>query len=234
MTGTMHNLAAHQQRFARADAVLAGGVSATLRINMAIGHPIYMERADGPYLYDADGQRFIDFNLGNGAALLGHRHPAVQAAMIEAVERGLLTGSETEEHAQLAEMLAACIPSAERSRFSTAGTEAPMLAVRVARAYTGRPRILKFEGHFHGLYDAFMYNQKVAARHAGRAADRRIRRDDRQRGRHARPAVERRRPLRGDDRARGRDDCGRDLRADQLQLRAASRPRPASSNCCAM
>jgi glutamate-1-semialdehyde 2,1-aminomutase len=61
----------------------------------------------------------------------------------------------------LAEVLAACIPSAERSRFSTAGTEAPMLAVRVARAYTGRPRILKFEGHFHGLYDAFMYNQKV-------------------------------------------------------------------------
>ncbi len=162
MTGTMHNLAAHQQRFARADAVLAGGVSATLRINMAIGHPVYMERADGPYLYDADGQRFIDFNLGNGAALLGHRHPAVQAAMIEAVERGLLTGSETEEHAQLAELLAACIPSAERSRFSTAGTEAPMLAVRVARAYTGRPRILKFEGHFHGLYDAFMYNQKVS------------------------------------------------------------------------
>jgi glutamate-1-semialdehyde 2,1-aminomutase len=161
MTGTMHNLAAHQERFARADAVLAGGVSATLRINMAIGHPIYMERADGPYLYDADGQRFIDFNLGNGAALLGHRHPAVQAAMIEAVERGLLTGSETEEHARLAEVLAACIPSAERSRFSTAGTEAPMLAVRVARAYTGRPRILKFEGHFHGLYDAFMYNQKV-------------------------------------------------------------------------
>lgn len=161
MTGTMHNLAAHRQRFARADAVLAGGVSATLRINMAIGHPVYMERADGPYLYDADGQRFIDFNLGNGAALLGHKHPAVQAAMIEAVERGLLTGSETEEHARLAETLAACIPSAERSRFSTAGTEAPMLAVRVARAYTGRPRIVKFEGHFHGLYDAFMYNQKV-------------------------------------------------------------------------
>lgn len=162
MTGTMHDLAAHQQRFARADAVLAGGVSATLRINMAIGHPVYMERADGPYLYDADGQRFIDFNLGNGAALLGHRHPAVQAAMIEAVERGLLTGSETEEHARLAETLAQCIPSAERSRFSTAGTEAPMLAVRVARAYTGRPRIVKFEGHFHGLYDAFMYNQKVS------------------------------------------------------------------------
>jgi glutamate-1-semialdehyde 2,1-aminomutase len=161
MTGTIHNLAAHQRRFARADAVLAGGVSATARINMAIGHPIYMERADGPYLFDADGQRFIDFNLGNGAALLGHRHPAVQAAMIEAVERGMLTGSETEEHARLAEMLAACIPSAERSRFSTAGTEAPMLAVRVARAHTGRRRIVKFEGHFHGLYDAFMYNQKA-------------------------------------------------------------------------
>lgn len=161
MTGTMHDLAAHQERFARADAVLAGGVSATLRINMAIGHPVYMERADGPYLFDADGQRFIDFNLGNGAALLGHRHPAVQAAMLEAVERGLLTGSETVEHARLAETLARYIPSAERSRFSTAGTEAPMLAVRVARARTGRPRILKFEGHFHGLYDAFMYNQKV-------------------------------------------------------------------------
>ncbi|MCA1669616.1 MAG: aminotransferase class III-fold pyridoxal phosphate-dependent enzyme [Thermomicrobia bacterium] len=161
MTGTMHDLTAHQQRFARADAVLAGGVSATLRINMAIGHPIYIARADGPYLFDADEQRFIDFNLGNGAALLGHRHPAVQAAMIEAVERGLLTGSETEEHARLAEALVACIPSAERARFSTAGTEAPMLAVRVARAHTGRRRIVKFEGHFHGLYDGFMYNQKV-------------------------------------------------------------------------
>ncbi len=161
MASTIHDLTRHQERFARSGAVLAGGVSATLRINMAIGHPIYMERADGPYLYDADGQRFIDFNLGNGAALLGHRHPGVQAAMIEAVERGLLTGSETVEHAQLAETLAACIPSAERSRFSTAGTEAPMLAVRIARAHTGRHKILKFEGHFHGLYDAFMYNQKV-------------------------------------------------------------------------
>lgn len=61
MTGTMHDLQTHQQRFARADAVLAGGVSATLRINMAIGHPIYMQRADGPYLFDADGQRYTDF-----------------------------------------------------------------------------------------------------------------------------------------------------------------------------
>src|ERR1700737_2173508 len=119
MTSTVHNLTAHQQRFARADAVLAGGASATLRINMAIGYPVYMERADGPYLYDADGQRFIDFNLGNGAALLGHRHPAVEAAMIEAIQRGMLTGSETVEHALLAETLAACIPSAEKVRFST-------------------------------------------------------------------------------------------------------------------
>jgi glutamate-1-semialdehyde 2,1-aminomutase len=161
MTGVVHDLAAHERRFAAAGGVLAGGVSATARINLAVGHPVYMERAEGPYLYDVDGQRFIDFNLANGAALLGHRHPAVEAAMLAAVERGMLTGSETPEHAQLAERLAAMIPSAEKSRFSTAGTEAPMLAVRVARAYTGRPKIVKFEGHFHGLYDAFMYNQRT-------------------------------------------------------------------------
>lgn len=161
MTGVVHDLTAHRERFAAAGDVLAGGVSATLRVNMAIGHPVYMERAEGPHLYDADGQRYIDCNLGNGAALLGHRHPAVEAAMIAAVQRGLLTGSESQEQPKLARRLAACIPSAEKSRFSTAGTEAPMLAVRIARAYTGRTKIVKFEGHFHGLYDAFMYNQRA-------------------------------------------------------------------------
>jgi glutamate-1-semialdehyde 2,1-aminomutase len=161
MTGVVHDLAAHQRRFAEAGDVLAGGVSASARINLAVGYPVYMERAEGPYLYDVDGQRYIDFNLSNGAALLGHRHPKVEAAMIAAIERGMLTGSEAPEHAELARRLAAVIPSAEKSRFSTAGTEAPMVAARVARAYTGRAKIVKFEGHFHGLSDTFMYNQRT-------------------------------------------------------------------------
>jgi len=150
---------AHARQFEQAGQVLAGGVSASLRVNFAVGHPVYMERADGPYLYDIAGREFIDLSLSNGAALLGHRHPALLSALDAVRERGFLSATETRDHARLAETLIELIPSAERVRFSTTGVEATMLATRVARALTGRPSIVKFEGHFHGLYDAFVYNQ---------------------------------------------------------------------------
>jgi glutamate-1-semialdehyde 2,1-aminomutase len=155
------HFAEHADRFAAAGSVLVGGVSASLRVNHALGHPVYMERGDGPYLYDVDGRRYIDLSLANGAAILGHRHPAIEAALNEVIRRGLLVASESPEHRDLAETLTRIIPSAERARFSTTGVEATILAVRIAKAVTGRPKIAKFEGHFHGLSDQFMYNQST-------------------------------------------------------------------------
>lgn len=149
----------HARRFEDAASVLVGGVSASLRVNHALGHPLYVERGDGPYLYDVDGRRYVDLSLANGSAILGHRHPALTGVLEQVIARGFLTASETPEHRAVAQTLVEIIPSAERVRFSTTGVEVTMLAVRLARAVTGRPRIVKFEGHFHGLYDAFMYNQ---------------------------------------------------------------------------
>ncbi|HET9014026.1 MAG TPA: aminotransferase class III-fold pyridoxal phosphate-dependent enzyme [Thermomicrobiaceae bacterium] len=161
MVGSEGSFAAHARQFEQARQVLAGGVSASLRVNHAVNHPVYMERADGPFLFDTSGRQFIDLSLSNGAAILGHRHPALLDALDAVRERGFLTATESPDHARLAETLVALIPSAERVRFSTTGVEATMLATRVARSLTGRPALVKFEGHFHGLYDAFMYNQHL-------------------------------------------------------------------------
>jgi glutamate-1-semialdehyde 2,1-aminomutase len=161
MTDVAPRFGTHARQFAQASVVLAGGVSASLRVNHALGHPIYMDRGDGPYLFDTEGNRYVDLSLGNGAAILGHRHPALANALAEVGARGFLTASETVDHGALAASLVEFIPSAERVRFSTTGVEATLLAARIARALTGRPRILKFEGHFHGLFDAFMYHQRT-------------------------------------------------------------------------
>jgi glutamate-1-semialdehyde 2,1-aminomutase len=137
---------------------LVGGVSASARLNPALGRPLYITRGDGCRLYDADGREFIDYNLSHGATFLGHNHSAIRQAIEQALHMGIICSYETEYHARLAERLCQIIPSAEQVRFANSGSEATMVAIRLARAATGRHKLLKFEGHFHGLHDYVIWN----------------------------------------------------------------------------
>ena len=154
-----HSQVAPADLFGRAQAVLAGGVSASMRLNPYLGQPLYVERGEGPYLFGTDGKRYIDFNLSNGATLLGHDHPAVKRALIAGVEAGVICAAETPWHEALAARMTEIIPAAERVRFSSVGSEVTLVALRIARAATGRTRFLKFDGQFHGLTEPWLFKR---------------------------------------------------------------------------
>jgi len=147
--------------YERAAEVLPGGVTAAARVNTALGHPFYVSRAEGAYLYDLDGRGYVDTSTSNGASLLGHGHPRVKAAVQQALDMGIACMYDGEPQVRLAERLCEQIPCYEMVRFTTTGTEATHYVVRIARAYTGRPKVLKFAGHFHGFNDdlAFTFPQ---------------------------------------------------------------------------
>ena len=144
--------------YERARRVLPGGVTAAARANPALGRPFYVSRAQGALIYDADGREYIDTCTSNGGTLLGHGHPAVTAAVARAAELGLACAYDGEAQIRLAERLVEQIPAFEMVRFTTTGTEATAYTVRIARAYTGRPKVLKFEGHFHGFNDPLAFS----------------------------------------------------------------------------
>jgi glutamate-1-semialdehyde 2,1-aminomutase len=141
-----------------AERYLPGGVGASARYHPALGQALYVARGEGSRIWDVDGREYIDLNLSHGATFLGHRHPSTVAAVEEALGYGAVCGYETEKHVELAQMISETIPCAERVRFANSGTEATMVALRLARAATGRAKILKFWGHFHGLHDYVLYN----------------------------------------------------------------------------
>jgi glutamate-1-semialdehyde 2,1-aminomutase len=145
--------------FARAQDVLASGVSASMRLHPYLGRPLFIRRGEGAYLYDLDGKRYLDYNMSNGSALLGHDHPAVKAAVLEGVELGIITAAETPYHERLAATLVEIIPAAERVRFSSVGSEVTLVALRIARQATGRSKFLKFDGHFHGLTEPWLFKR---------------------------------------------------------------------------
>ncbi len=144
--------------FDAAAEVLVAGVSASARINPALGRAVLVERGDGPWLITPDGRRILDFHTGFGASFLGHNHPAIRAAVEAALDMGLVLGPETEHPRRLAEKVVELLPGAELVRYSNSGSEATMSAIRLARAHTGRRLILKFEGHFHGLHELANFN----------------------------------------------------------------------------
>jgi len=144
--------------YERALRVFAGGVSAGGRYNGSLKAPLYLREASGPWLESADGGRYLDFHNASGAAFFGFRHPRLQRAIERGVEDGFFINFETEHHVELAELLCSSIPCAEKVRLSNTGTEATLAAIRLARAFTGRDRILKFEGHFHGMHELIWYN----------------------------------------------------------------------------
>src|SRR5690348_2756853 len=116
-------------------------------------YPIYVARARGPVKWDVDGNRYVDYFGGHGSLLLGHNNPAVTTAVQAALAEGTHFGACHEREVRWAELVTTMIPSAERIRFTASGTEATLMAVRLARAYTGRPKVVRFRGHFHGWND---------------------------------------------------------------------------------
>ena len=143
--------------FARARSLIPGGVNSPARAFGGVGgEPIFFERADGQWLTDIDGHRYLDYIGSWGPMILGHRHPRVVAAIERALSRGTSYGAPTEGESHLAELIIAAVPSVEKVRMVSSGTEATMSAVRLARGYTGRSGIVKFAGNYHGHVDALL------------------------------------------------------------------------------
>ncbi|HEV3011423.1 MAG TPA: glutamate-1-semialdehyde 2,1-aminomutase [Burkholderiales bacterium] len=146
-----------RQLFERAQARIPGGVNSPVRAFRAVGgSPVFFERASGPYLWDADGARYIDYVGSWGPMLAGHGHPAVVEAVQEAASRALSFGAPTEAEVEFAELLCRLVPSLELVRLVSSGTEATMTALRLARGFTGRSLVVKFEGCYHGHADALL------------------------------------------------------------------------------
>ncbi|HEX8696880.1 MAG TPA: glutamate-1-semialdehyde 2,1-aminomutase [Longimicrobium sp.] len=143
--------------FRRAVEVIPGGVNSPVRAFRAVGgEPFFVARASGARLWDVDGNEYLDYVLSWGPLILGHAHPAVVEAVRDAAGRGTSYGAPTAAEVELAELVRELVPSLERVRFVNSGTEATMSAVRLARGFTGRELVLKFEGCYHGHGDSFL------------------------------------------------------------------------------
>ncbi len=146
-----------ERLFAEATTLLPGGVSSPVRAFRAVGgSPIFIERGEGAYLVDVDGNRYVDYVLSWGPLILGHAHPDVVAALGEALRRGTSYGAPSPLELELARLIRAAMPSIELVRFVSSGTEATMSALRLARAFTGRSKIVKFVGCYHGHADLLL------------------------------------------------------------------------------
>ena len=203
-----------EELFERAKAVIPGGVSSPVRAFKAVGgSPLFVARAEGARFWDADGRAFVDYVGSWGPMILGHAHPAVLDAVRDAAARGTSFGAPCALEVELAERVVRHVPSVEKVRFVSSGTEATMSALRVARGFTGRRKILKFDGCYHGHADSLLVVGRLRRRDPRHP--RLARRARGHGGRHARRAVQRRGGGRG---GRGRP-------------RRATSPRSSSSRC---
>lgn len=145
--------------FARAQEVIPGGVNSPVRAFKAVGEaPVFVKHGEGAHITDIDGQTYVDMVCSWGPLILGHRHPAVVSAIQEALEHGTTFGMPTELETEMAALICELIPSVEMVRMVSSGTEATMSALRLARGYTGRDLIVKFEGCYHGHADHLLIN----------------------------------------------------------------------------
>lgn len=150
--------------FAKAIQLMPGGVNSPARAFGAVGgSPLFIDCAKGPYLHDIDGRRYIDYIGSWGPMILGHARPEVLEAIAKAASRGTSFGAPTEAESELAERIVRAVPSIEKVRLVNSGTEATMSAIRVARGYTGRDKIIKFAGNYHGHVDALLVSAGSAA-----------------------------------------------------------------------
>ena len=151
------NLSTSDQLFTRAKDLIPGGVNSPVRAFRAVGgHPVFMQSAQGAWLTDVDGNRYLDFINSWGPMILGHAPQIVLDAVAQALPASLSYGAPTRREVEMAELIIGMVPSIEKVRLVNSGTEATMSAIRVARGYTGRSKILKFEGCYHGHGDSFL------------------------------------------------------------------------------
>ncbi len=151
------NTATSDRLFKRAQAVLPGGVNSPVRAFASVQRtPLFIRKARGAYLWDEDGNKFVDYVGSWGPMILGHAHPEILKAIRQAMKRGTSFGAPTELEVRMAELITRLVPSVEVVRMVNSGTEATMSAIRLARAYTGREKIIKFEGCYHGHADSFL------------------------------------------------------------------------------
>ncbi len=156
-----------EQLYISAQKLFPGGVNASARANKALGRPFYIAHGDGPYVFDLEGRKYIDMCMSHGASLLGHNHPRIKEAVLEALDLGIICSYETTIHVELAKKINELVPCAEMVRFAGSGTETIMHALRLARTATGRKKILKFEGHFHGYSDEINFSVAPSLGNAG-------------------------------------------------------------------
>src|SRR2546421_2890124 len=143
--------------FQEAQTLLPGGVNSPVRAFRGVGgDPVFIDHANGPYFFDVDGNRYLDYVQSWGPMILGHAHPSVVDAVVQASKRGFSFGAPTQAESELARLVIASVPSIEMVRFVNSGTEATMSALRLARAYTGRHKIIKFSGCYHGHADMLL------------------------------------------------------------------------------
>src|SRR5262245_33257733 len=146
-----------QKLFGRAELRIPGGVNSPVRAFRSVGGtPPFIQRGKGATIWDADGNAYVDYVGSWGPLIVGHAHPEVVKAVQQAAERGLSFGAPTEAEGEMAELLTRLVPALEQVRLVSSGTEATMTAIRIARGFTGRARIVKFEGCYHGHADALL------------------------------------------------------------------------------
>lgn len=141
---------------------LVGGVSSSFRINPFTAQPLYISQADGPYIYDLEGRQIIDFFMGHGAITLGHNRPEIREALEQVLPLGFFAEFDHPLTWELAQKIIEHIPCAERVRYVNSGSEGTLLAMRLVRGYTGRSKIVRIDGHFHGGHDYALANNLVA------------------------------------------------------------------------
>lgn len=153
----MNNIDKSIELFNKAKLLMPGGVNSPVRAFKNInGNPIFFERAEGAYLFDADGNKYIDYIGSWGPMIMGHSHPAIVNAIKEQAERGTSYGAPTSLESDVASLIIQCIPSIEKIRMVNSGTEATMSAIRLARGFTNKDKIIKFEGCYHGHVDSLL------------------------------------------------------------------------------
>jgi glutamate-1-semialdehyde 2,1-aminomutase len=156
-TDSQLTLTRSHELFEEAQTLLPGGVNSPVRAFRGVGgDPVFIDSANGPYLHDVDGNRYLDYVQSWGPMILGHTHPAVLNAVVEASKHGFSFGAPTQAESELAKLVIASVPSIEMIRFVNSGTEATMSALRLARAYTGKDKIIKFSGCYHGHADMLL------------------------------------------------------------------------------
>jgi len=155
-----------RRRIEAARRFMPAGVSSNFRFGMA-PHPLVFERGEGPYLFDVDGNRLVDYYLGMGPMILGHNPEPVRRAVIAQLEQGILYGGQSRVEAEAAELFCSMVPCAEKLRFCGSGSEAVQAALRLARAATGRRKVIKFEGHYHGWFDSILVSTAATPENAG-------------------------------------------------------------------